>query len=107
MERYGLPMYITENGLSCRDWISEDGAVHDPQRVDFLSRYLKALSAGIQAGADVRGYFQWSLLDNYEWAEGFSQRFGLVYVDYATGKRTPKDSAVWYRDTVRQNGANL
>lgn len=106
-ERYKLPMYITENGLSCRDWISEDGAVHDPQRIDFLSRYLKALSAGIQAGADVRGYFQWSLLDNFEWAEGYRQRFGLVYVDYATGERTPKDSAAWYGNTVRQNGANL
>ena len=106
-ERYGLPMYITENGLSCRDWISEDGAAHDTQRVDFLTRYLRALGAGIQAGADVRGYFQWSLTDNFEWAEGYNQRFGLAYVDYATGKRTAKDSAAWYRDTVRQNGANL
>lgn len=105
-QRYKLPLYVSENGLSCRDWVSLDGKVHDPQRIDFMARYLQALSRGIAAGADVRGYFHWSLTDNFEWAEGYSQRFGLVYVDYATGERIPKDSAVWYRDAICGNGAS-
>ncbi|MBD5150338.1 MAG: family 1 glycosylhydrolase [Oscillibacter sp.] len=104
-ERYGLPIYITENGLSCRDWAALDGKVHDPNRIDFLTRYLRALSAGIAAGADVRGYFHWALTDNFEWAEGYGQRFGLVYVDYPTGERIPKDSAAWYREAVKSSGA--
>lgn len=95
-QRYGLPLYISENGLSCRDMPSRDGCVHDPQRIDFLTRYLQALSRGIGTGADVRGYFHWSLTDNFEWAEGYIQRFGLAYVDYRTGKRILKDSAYWY-----------
>ena len=103
-ERYGLPVYITENGLSCRDWVSLDGRVHDPQRIDFLTRYLRALSRAIAAGADVRGYFHWSLTDNFEWAEGYSQRFGLVYVDYPTGTRIPKDSAGWYKEVAASGG---
>ena len=106
-ERYGLPLYISENGLSCRDWVSLDGKVHDPNRIDFLTRYLRRLSAAIEAGADVRGYFHWSLTDNYEWAQGYSQRFGLAYVDYATGERIPKDSAAWYANVVRTNGGAL
>lgn len=103
-ERYGLPVYISENGLSCRDWVALDGKVHDPGRIDFLARYLRALSDAIDAGADVRGYFHWSLTDNFEWAEGYDQRFGLVYIEYATGERIPKDSAQWYADVVRNNG---
>lgn len=106
-ERYGLPVFITENGLSCRDWVSLDGAVHDPQRIDFLTRYLRALSAGIAAGADVRGYFHWALTDNFEWAEGYEQRFGLMYVDYVSGNRIPKDSAWWYHNVVKNNGDML
>ena len=106
-ERYGRPIYITENGLSCRDWVSLDGRVHDPGRIDFLTRYLRALSDAIAAGADVRGYFHWSLTDNFEWAEGYGQRFGLAYVDYASGTRTMKDSALWYRDAVRSNGESV
>ena len=106
-ERYGLPIYITENGLSCRDWVALDGKVHDPGRIDFLTRYLRSLSAAIGAGADVRGYFQWSLTDNYEWAEGYGQRFGLAYVDYATGERIPKDSAAWYAGVAKTNGGTL
>lgn len=103
-ERYGLPMYITENGLSCRDWVCLDGRVHDAMRIDFLTRYLQALSDGIAAGADVRGYFHWSLTDNFEWAEGYGQRFGLIYVDYASGDRALKDSAEWYRQVAASNG---
>ena len=81
-ERYGLPLYISENGLSCNDWVSLDGQVHDPGRIDFTARYLRALASGIRRGADVRGYFHWSLMDNYEWHSGYSERFGLVYMDY-------------------------
>ncbi len=106
-ERYQLPLYVSENGLSCTDRVFLDGSVHDPQRVDFLTRYLQALRRGIRAGADVRGYFHWSLTDNFEWAEGYAQRFGLVYVDYPTGTRIPKDSARWYRKVIKSNGALL
>lgn len=106
-ERYGLPVYISENGLSCRDWVALDGEIHDPGRIDFLTRYLRALSDAIAAGVDVRGYFHWSLTDNFEWAEGYDQRFGLAYVDYATGERILKDSARWYASVVESNGKML
>lgn len=106
-ERYSLPLYISENGLSCRDWPMLDGKIHDPGRIDFLHRYLLALSRAVDAGVDVRGYFQWALIDNFEWAEGYDQRFGLVYVDYATGVRIPKDSAEWYASVARSNGEAL
>ncbi len=106
-ERYHLPLYISENGLSCRDWVTLDGKVHDPGRIDFLHRYLLALAQVVDAGADVRGYFQWALTDNFEWAEGYDQRFGLVFVDYASGKRIPKDSAEWYAGVAKSNGRAL
>lgn len=106
-QRYGLPIYISENGVSCPDKLFLDGRVHDPGRIDFLARYLQALDRAIAAGAGVLGYFHWSLTDNFEWAEGYDQRFGLAYVDYATGNRTLKDSGRWYRDVVRSNGGNL
>ncbi len=106
-ERYNLPIVVTENGISCMDWVMEDGAVHDPQRIDYLSRHLKALRQAITEGADVRGYFHWSLMDNFEWSEGYKQRFGLVHVDFGTLQRTPKDSASWYAEVCRTNGANL
>lgn len=104
-QRYKLPIYITENGLSCTDAIHLDGQVHDPDRIDFTARYLLALAEGIARGADVRGYFHWSLLDNYEWHSGYNERFGLVYVDYATGHRLPKDSARWYARVAESNGS--
>jgi beta-glucosidase len=100
-ERYGIPILITENGLSLKDWISLDGKVHDSNRIDFLERYLIALKKASDDGVTVNGYFQWSLLDNFEWAEGYNERFGLVYVDFKTGERTPKDSYYWYRDTIK------
>ena len=103
-ERYKLPIVITENGMASHDAVSLDGKVHDPTRVDFLARYLTALHQAIVDGVDVRGYFQWSLMDNFEWAEGYRQRFGIVHVDYTTQKRTPKDSAHWYRDIIATNG---
>ena len=106
-ERYKLPVIVTENGISLPDWVALDGKVHDPQRIDFLTRYLGGLRRGISDGADVRGYFHWSVMDNFEWAEGYKQRFGLVHVDYETQRRTPKDSAIWYRDLVAANGRGL
>lgn len=106
-ERYGKPLVITENGMSNADVISLDGKVHDPQRIDFLHRYLRELGRVCADGVDVRGYFQWSIMDNFEWAEGYKERFGLVFVDYPTQKRIPKDSAYWYRDVIATNGATL
>jgi beta-glucosidase len=106
-ERYRLPIYVTENGMANVDWVARDGRVHDPQRIDFTTRYLRELHRAIRDGVDVRGYFHWSIMDNFEWAEGFKQRFGLIHVDYKTQKRTPKDSAYWYRDVIATNGANL
>lgn len=95
-ERYGLPLYIAENGQSCNDRIFLDGKVHDPDRIDFLQRYLAELQKAIQDGADVRGYFHWCFTDNFEWHSGYDDRFGLVYVDYPTQRRIPKDSYHWY-----------
>ena len=106
-ERYQKPIYITENGVSCHDVVSLDGKVHDPNRIDFLARYLKALKQASEEGADVRGYFQWSLLDNFEWSCGYSERFGMVYVDFETQQRILKDSAYWYRDLIAENGVSL
>lgn len=106
-ERYGKPIVITENGLSCRDWVSLDGGVHDPARIDFTTRYLRELHRAIADGVDVNGYFHWSILDNFEWAAGYRERFGLIHVDYGTQVRTPKDSAAWYRKVIESNGATL
>lgn len=106
-ERYRKPVLITENGMCCHDWISMDGKVHDPQRIDFLRRYLLQLERAADEGADVLGYFCWSWMDNFEWTQGYRPRFGLVYVDYETQARTPKDSAFWYRDVIANNGTNL
>lgn len=105
--RYGLPVIITEDGLSCSDKVFLDGKVHDPERIDFLHRYLTELLHAVEDGVPVEGYMQWSFLDNFEWAEGYNERFGLIYVDYATQKRIPKDSADWYRQVIESNGAKL
>lgn len=105
-ERYQLPVYISENGLSCYDVVSLDGRVHDSNRIDYLHRYLKQLEHAIEDGVPVKGYLAWSLLDNYEWASGYAQRFGLIYVDYQTKQRIWKDSAYWYRDWINNNKAN-
>jgi len=107
-ERYKKPVYITENGLSCRDWVSLDGAVHDPQRIDFVGRYLLALERAMRDGANVRGYFHWSLLDNFEWAQGYKQRFGMIYVDFANQqRRVLKDSAKWFARVIATQGAAI
>lgn len=98
---YRLPIYVLENGTANNDIIRDNGEVDDTPRIDYLEAYVAAMREAIAAGADVRGYFVWSLLDNFEWNAGYSQRFGLVYVDYATLQRTPKTSARWYADTIR------
>jgi beta-glucosidase len=103
-ERYGLPIVITENGMANCDWVHRDSKVHDPQRIDFISRYLRELKRAIEDGVAIKGYFVWSIMDNFEWAHGYKQRFGLIYCDYATGKRTLKDSAYWYKDVIASNG---
>ncbi|MFI9718122.1 GH1 family beta-glucosidase [Streptomyces sp. NPDC052396] len=97
----GLPLAITENGAAYEDRPDIQGAVHDPERVNYLHAHLQTLLRALADGADVWGYFAWSLLDNFEWAYGYSKRFGLVYVDYATLERTPKTSARWYREVIR------
>ena len=99
-ERYGLPVVITEDGQSCNDRIFLDGKVHDPDRIDFLHRYLNELHAAMEDGVPVKGYFHWSLLDNMEWNSGYSDRFGLVYVDYRTQERIIKDSGYWFSDVI-------
>jgi len=102
---YGSPaILITENGCALNDTVGGDGKVHDPRRIEYLRTHLAALEESIARGVDVRGYFAWSLLDNFEWAEGYGPRFGITYVDYATQGRIPKDSARWYADVVRRNG---
>jgi beta-glucosidase len=106
-DRYKLPIWITENGLATRDQVFLDGKVHDPQRIDYMHRSLLELRRAIQDGVPVLGYMAWSMLDNFEWADGYKQRFGLVYVDYQSLKRIPKDSFSWYRDVVRSHGATL
>ena len=104
-ERYGnLPLYVTENGAAFYDPpILIDGRIDDPLRVAYFRQHLGAVLDAIDRGADVRGYFAWSLLDNYEWALGYSKRFGIVHVDYATLERTPKASARYYADVIRAN----
>jgi beta-glucosidase len=106
-EMYGLPIVVTENGLSSTDSVSLDGQVHDPGRVDFMHRYLLALRRALAEGIDVRGYFAWSVMDNFEWSQGYQHRFGLIHVDYETQRRTLKDSAHWYREVIATNGASL
>jgi beta-glucosidase len=106
-ERYQKPLYITENGLSCADLVSLDGKVHDPGRIDFLHRYLRCLKRAAGDGVDVRGYFHWCVTDNFEWAKGYTDRFGMVYCDYETQRRIIKDSGFWYREVIQSNGENL
>ncbi|WP_405997439.1 GH1 family beta-glucosidase [Streptomyces sp. NBC_00829] len=100
----GVPLVITENGAAYDDYADPSGEVHDPERVEYLRTHLAAVHRAIAEGADVRGYFLWSLLDNFEWAYGYSKRFGIVHVDFATQRRTFKDSARWYADVIARGG---
>lgn len=106
-ERYQMPILITENGMANTDFVMLDGKVHDPQRIDYVHRYLLALKKAIEEGIDVLGYNYWSLMDNFEWTEGYKYRFGLIYVDYRTQKRTLKNSAFWYKNVIATNGGIL
>src|SRR5262245_30427467 len=105
-ERYKTPVYITETGLSNVESIHLDAKVHDPQRIHLTARYLQPRRRAA-AGPDIRRYFHWSLMDNFEWSQGYKERFVLVYVDYATQRRILKDSAHWYRKVIETNGAAL
>ena len=100
--KYGLPVYVLENGTANHDAIAADGSVSDPSRIDYLRAYTDAMFKVMADGVDVRGYFVWSLLDNFEWASGLKMRFGLVYVDYPTQRRIPKTSFGWYADLIQR-----
>ena len=99
------PIYVTENGAAFVDEVKVDEAnvprVHDIRRVEYLRSHIAALNGALVEGVDVRGYFVWSLFDNFEWILGYEKRFGIVYVDYENQDRIPKDSALWYRDFIR------
>ncbi|NYZ12449.1 beta-glucosidase [Azospirillum sp. RWY-5-1] len=101
--RYRLPVYVAENGCSGNDTPDANGAVDDPRRIRYLTLYTDAMRDAMRAGADVRGYFVWSLLDSFEWGSGYGPRFGLVHVDFPTGTRTPKSSARWYAELIRRS----
>jgi beta-glucosidase len=100
------PVYITENGMASVDAL-QDGQIDDQQRIDYVRTHLEALKAAMDQGIDVRGYFLWSLMDNFEWNSGYAKRFGIVWVDYDTLERTPKASALWYRDYIARQRAAL
>jgi beta-glucosidase len=106
--RYGdLPLYITENGAAFDDTVLPNGVVNDHSRVEYVDNHLRAARKAIDAGVDLRGYFLWSLLDNFEWQSGYSKRFGIVHVDFDTQRRTPKASSQFYSNIIRSNGAVL
>lgn len=100
----GIKIYITENGAAFRDFMNHDGEVLDYNRVEFLYRYLSNVHKAIEDGANVQGYYLWSLMDNFEWAFGYTKRFGIIYVDYETKQRTIKQSGRWYSDVIKNNG---
>jgi beta-glucosidase len=104
-ERYGdLELYVTENGACYDDRVDADGTVHDEDRIAFISDHLAAARRALAEGVNLRGYFVWSLLDNFEWAEGYTRRFGIIRVDFASLKRTPKASFAFLADTIRRRG---
>jgi beta-glucosidase len=98
------PLFVAENGAAYPDQVGPDGGVHDPERIAYLHAHLSAAHAALAEGVDLRGYFVWSLLDNFEWAAGYAKRFGLVHIDYDTQRRTWKDSAHWYREVIAGGG---
>ena len=99
----GLPLYITENGCAAEDYVNPEGEVNDGERVAYLHKHLAAAARAIRDGANLAGYFVWSLLDNFEWAWGYQKRFGIVFVDFGTQRRIPKSSAKFYSGVVRAN----
>lgn len=104
-DRYGQSkIIITENGMASNDWVSIEGKVHDLNRIDYLKRYLIQVHSAINDGVPVKGYYEWCFCDNFEWNRGLKRRFGMVYVDYTTQKRIPKESAYWYAGVIQHNG---
>ena len=99
-----VPLYVTENGRAVNDYVDPEGGVDDEERISYLDGHFRAARRAMERGADLRGYMVWSLLDNFEWAEGYSKRFGLVFVDYGTQRRIPKESARWYSGVIERNG---
>ena len=99
-----VPLYVTENGRAVHDYVDPEGGVDDEERISYLDAHFRAAHDAMERGADLRGYMVWSFLDNFEWAEGYSKRFGLVFVDYGTQRRVPKASARWYSEVIRRNG---
>lgn len=106
-ERYHMPIYITENGMACHDYVSLDGRVHDADRINFLERYIAQVQRAVDDGIGVKGFFLWTFMDNFEWDCGYNDRFGIIYVDFRNQKRIVKDSAYWYRDVILSNGRSL
>lgn len=105
---YSFPaLYITENGAALVDVVAEDGQVHDAQRISYLQRHFAAAQQAIEDGAPLKGYYVWSLMDNFEWGHGYTKRFGIIRVDYETQKRTLKDSALWYKSVIAANGFEM
>ncbi len=98
------PIYITENGRAVYDYVDPEGDVDDEERVAYLDAHFRAAHGAIERGVNLAGYFVWSFVDNFEWAEGYSKRFGIVHVDYGTQRRIPKMSARWYSDVIDRNG---
>ncbi len=97
-----IPVYMTENGCSFNDRLTDDQKINDEQRIDFLQTHLSHVQRLLQEGIEIHGYFVWSLMDNFEWTLGYSKRFGLVYIDYPTQKRIPKQSYYWYKNFIQQ-----
>jgi beta-glucosidase len=102
---YGpVPIYVTENGRAVHDYVDPEGGVDDEERISYLDSHFRAVREAMEQGVELRGYMVWSFLDNFEWAEGYSKRFGLVFVDYGTQRRVPKSSARWYKEVIERNG---
>ena len=100
-------LYITENGAAYADGPDTSGRIRDDRRIEYLRTHLQAVSRAISAGSPVKGYYQWSLMDNFEWALGYDKRFGIVHVDFETQKRIIKDSGSWYKSVIDSNGQHL
>ncbi len=105
-DRYRLPVIYTENGVALTEWKTAEGEIPDDMRIDYTKRYLRSLHRAAQE-ITVEGYFHWSFIDNFEWAEGFSKKFGLIYCDPETGERIPKKSAFWYQKVIESNGEEI
>jgi beta-glucosidase len=107
-EEYNNPVvYITENGAAFDDKVTRNGEVQDDDRIAFLRDHMIAAYRALKEGARLKGYLIWSIMDNFEWAEGYAKRFGLVHIDYQSLKRTPKKSARWYKQLIADNGFSL